>query len=625
MCGITGFLCQDRSRVVEAERMRRMTDCVAHRGPDGEGWFHEDGVGLGHRRLSIIDLATGDQPMLNDDRTIAVIQNGEIYNYVELRVELEKRGHRFRTQSDTETIVRAYEEWGPDCQRELNGMWAFALWDARRQQLLLSRDRLGEKPMHYARWDGALVFASEIKSLFAWGVPAEPDPRWTEIYCRLGFVPSPHSWYRHVTKLPPGSCLIATRDGVRQETYWDLPAVEEGAMSRDRPAVEARFEELFTDSVRIRMRSDVPFGAFLSGGLDSGCVVAAMSEQSRHPVRTFTIGFEQPEYDERDLARAVARKFGTKHVEHVVEPGVFDEALDRVAFHYDEPFGDSSAIPTGIVSSLAAREVKMVLTGDGGDEALSGYTMYQGEKFAGDYGRLPGPVRRALPSVLRTTGRVLRGAPRFKINRAVRVSETSNLPFERRLARKASRADAEAVAALLGPAQDRVTLEDWLEERLRACPWTDPFYRLMYYHLKVSLPDDMLVKVDRMSMAHSLETRAPFLDHRIVELLCGVHKSVKMDGWERKSILRNTVARRLPDALLRAPKKGFAVPLGAWFRGDDFARRAEELPRSGHLELDGRALAEIVRRNRAREEDHGELLWMLMVLARTAARAAVAT
>jgi asparagine synthase (glutamine-hydrolysing) len=589
MCGITGFLCQDPSRVVEPGRMKRMTDCVSHRGPDGEGWFHQDGVGLGHRRLSIIDLATGDQPMFNDDRTIAVIQNGEIYNYVELRAELEKRGHRFRTQSDTETIVRAYEEWGPDCQRELNGMWAFALWDARKQLLLLSRDRLGEKPMHYAHWDGALVFASEIKSLFAWGVPAEPDPRWTEIYCRLGFVPAPHSWYRHVTKLPPGCCLIATRDGLRQETYWDLPAVDEGAMSRDRAAVEARFTELFADSVRIRMRSDVPFGAFLSGGLDSGSVVAAMSDESRHAVRTFTIGFEQRDYDERHLARAVAGKFGTEHREHVVQPAVFDEALDRVVRHYDEPFGDSSAIPTGIVSSLAAREVKMVLTGDGGDEALSGYTMYQGEKFAGDFGRLPGAVRHAVPGVLRTGGRVLRGRPRFLVNRAVRVSESSNLTFERRLARKAGRADADLVAALLGPSADHIALEDWLEERLRPCPWKDPFYRLMYYHLKVSLPDDMLVKVDRMSMAHSLETRTPFLDHRVVELLCGVHKSVKMDGWERKSILRNTVARRLPDALRHAPKRGFSVPLGAWFRGGEFARRAEELPRSGRLDLDAPA------------------------------------
>jgi asparagine synthase (glutamine-hydrolysing) len=399
--------------------------------------------------------------------------------------------------------------------------------------------------------------------------------------------------------------------------YWDLPEVDERAMRTDAAAVDARFEELFRDAVRIRMRSDVPFGAFLSGGLDSGCVVAEMAGLSPHPVRTFTIGFSRPEYDERDLARAVAERFSTRHVEKVVEPGMFDEALERVVRHYDEPFGDASAIPTGHVAGLAAREVKMVLTGDGGDEVLSGYTMYQGERFARQYGRLPGPIRRAVPALLRTTGRILRGGPRFRVNRAVKVSESSNLPFELRLARKLSRADPRLVGRLLEPAPGRVTLEEYLDDRLRACPWRDPFYRLMYYHLKVSLPDDMLVKVDRMSMAHSLETRTPFLDHRLVEHMCGVDKSVKMNRYERKSVLRRTVARRLPDALLHAPKKGFAVPLGFWFRGAGFERRTEELARSNHIGIVPDVLADLVTRNRRGEEDHGSLLWLLMVLERT--------
>ena len=622
MCGITGYFCNDPERRVPRETLRAMTCAVTHRGPDGDGMFQADGVGLGHRRLSIIDLATGDQPMFSDDGAIALIQNGEIYNYVELREELEALGHRFRTQSDTETILRAYEQWGPDCQSRLNGMWAFALWDGRRQRLLLSRDRMGEKPLHYAVHDGALVFGSEIKSLFAWGVPRETDARWTEVYCTLGYIPAPHSFYRHVRKLPPGGFLLATRDGHEVRSYWDLPDVPEREMIRDRAAVETHFAELFRDSVRIRMRSDVPYGAFLSGGLDSGCVVAAMSEQSSHPVRTFTIGFEQPEYDERGLARDVAEQFRTQHVEHVVEPGVFDESLERVAHHYDEPFGDSSAIPTGYVSALAAREVKMVLTGDGGDEVLSGYTAYQGEKFARQYGRLPGPVRRSVPGLLRTAGHVLRGRPRFKVNRAVNVSESSNLSFERRLAHKISRAEPELVARLLGPAGDRVSLHDYLEDRMAKCPWRDPFYRLMYFHLKVSLPDDMLVKVDRMSMAHSLETRTPFLDHRIVEYLCGVDKSVKMDGYERKTILRRTLARTLPHSLLHAPKKGFSVPLGYWFRGEDFVRRAGELAQADGIGLDPRVLGTVIDRNRRGEEDHGELLWLLLVLQRAGTRGA---
>ncbi|NNE45008.1 MAG: asparagine synthase (glutamine-hydrolyzing) [Gemmatimonadetes bacterium] len=619
MCGISGYLGPARDFAPPPERLRAMAGAVAHRGPDGDGFYEHEGVGLAHRRLSIIDLATGGQPMLSDDEQVAVMQNGEIYNYVELRAELEALGHRFRTDSDTETILRAYDQWGVDCQSHLNGMWGFALWDGRKEQLLLSRDRLGEKPLHYTVHDGVLYFASEIKSLFAAGVPREIDPQWTEIYCRLGYIPAPHSFFRNIHKLPAGSFLLATRDGFHVRKYWDLPTGDEKDFLTDETKVQDRFAELFRDSVRIRMRADVPFGAFLSGGLDSGCVVATMAGQTSHPVRTFTIGFDQKEFDERDLARAVAEKFGTQHVEKTVAPGMFDEALERVVTHYDEPFGDASAIPTGYVSSLAAQEVKMVLTGDGGDEVLSGYTMYQGEKFAQQWSRLPRPVRTAVPAALKAGGKVLRGKPRFKVNRAVKVSESSNLPFEHRLARKLSRSDPALVAALLGPSADRVTLEDFLEERLRACPWQDPFYRLMYYHLKVSLPDDMLVKVDRMSMAYSLETRTPFLDHRLVEWMCGVDKRVKMNGYERKTVLRNTVARELPDALLNAPKKGFAVPLGHWFRGDDFVRRTEELARTNHSGIDTDALGDVVARNRSGQDDLGNLLWLLLVLERTCA------
>jgi asparagine synthase (glutamine-hydrolysing) len=616
MCGIAGYF-RGRSGAEPApDALERMTCAVSHRGPDGDGFFRGEGVGLGHRRLSIIDLATGDQPMKSDDGRIVLIQNGEIYNYIELREELEKLGHRFRTQSDTEAILRAYEQWDVDCQQRFNGMWSFALWDGAKQRLFLSRDRMGEKPLHWAKVGDTLFFASEMKSLFAADVPREIDPSWTEVYCALGYIPAPHSFFRGVHKLPPAHFLLADAGGVTIRAYWDLPELDERDMRADEPRIHEEFQELFRDSVRIRMRSDVPFGAFLSGGLDSGCVVATMAGLSRHPVRTFTIGFEQKDYDERELARAVAAKFGTKHVEELVEPGMFDEALERIARHYDEPFGDASAIPTGYVSSLAAREVKMVLTGDGGDEALSGYTQYQGEKFAGQYRRLPVPVRQAVPVLLRAGGRALRGGPRFRVNRAVKVTESSNLPFERRLARKLSRSDPRLVAALLGPRDGRVSLDEFLDERMHACPWRDPFYRLMYYHLKVSLPDDMLVKVDRMSMAYSLETRTPFLDHRLIELLARVDKKIKMNGYERKTILRRTVARQLPEALLHAPKRGFAVPLGHWFRGDDFVRRTEELARRNRIGIDARVLADVVDRNRRGEENHGDLLWQLLVLER---------
>ncbi len=400
MCGIAGFVHADPERCADAQRLRRMTDVVSYRGPDGEGFHLQGNVALGHRRLSIIDLNTGDQPMSSDDGLVTITYNGEIYNYVELREELRSLGHVFRTESDTEVIIRAYQAWGPACQQRLNGMWAFALWDQTRRRLLLSRDRLGEKPLHYAETDGTFLFGSEIKSLFAWGLeaaPGSPLDRGLRVPELLAGAP-------HVLqgRLQAAGRLLPGLGGRRPSVnaYWDLPEIDEHDMRTDAANVEREFAELFADAVRIRMRSDVPYGAFLSGGLDSSCIVAVMSGISAHPVKTFTIGFAEGRYDERPLARLVADAFRTEHHEELVEPAVVEESLALVMHHYDEPFGDASAIPTGLVSRCARRAVKMVLTGDGGDEALSGYTMYQGEKFAHRYGRLPRPVQSAVPALL---------------------------------------------------------------------------------------------------------------------------------------------------------------------------------------------------------------------------------
>lgn len=616
MCGIAGFVHANAARPADQQRLRRMTDVVAYRGPDGEGFHVRGNVALGHRRLSIIDLSTGDQPMSSDDGLVTLSFNGEIYNYVELREELRALGHVFRTESDTEVIIRAYQAWGPACQQKFNGMWAFALWDHSHRRLLLSRDRLGEKPLHYAESDGTLLFASEIKSLFAWGLEPRQDDRWTEVFAFLSYLPAPHTFFKGVSRLPAGCCLTWEDGQFRIAPYWDLPRRDEGEFRTDAAVVEREFAELFTDAVRIRMRSDVPYGAFLSGGLDSSCIVAVMSEISSHPVKTFTIGFDESRYDERPLARLVADAFGAEHHEEVVEPAVFEDSLAMVLHHYDEPFGDASAIPTGFVSRSARRSVKMALTGDGGDEALSGYTMYQGEKFAHRYGRLPGFVQGSIPALLDAVAPVLRGRLRFQANRARGIARSSAMDFNHRLVEKVAWADSQLIRALVPAGRNTVRIDDFIADIMGRCPYHDPFYRLMYYNLKISLPDRMLVKVDRMSMAHSLEVRAPFLDYRLVELLAQVHKDVKMRGMERKSILRNTVARRLPSQLLSAPKKGFAVPLGAWFRDRAFDRFSNDLTAPGGLEVAAAPLKEVLNRNRQGEEDLGNLLWSLLLLDR---------
>ena len=313
MCGITGIFHFDPSRNANESLLRKMTDTLSHRGPDGEGYFCKNNIGLGHRRLSIIDLSTGDQPMFNEDKSIAIIFNGEIYNYVELKDELKDRGCKFRTGSDTEVIIRAYETWGTDCQGKLNGMWAFALWDERKGQLFISRDRIGEKPLFYTTRDNTFVFGSEIKSILAHGCPATPNPELTELYLTLGYIPAPYTFYKNISKLQAGHYLTIGPGSVQEKKYWDLPEIDEDHMISDKKQVYENFEGLLKDSVRIRMRSDVPYGAFLSGGLDSAGIVALMSEISKEPVRTFTIGSDKKMFDERKLAAEVAQKFFAAH------------------------------------------------------------------------------------------------------------------------------------------------------------------------------------------------------------------------------------------------------------------------------------------------------------------------
>jgi len=614
MCGIAGIY-HLAGRLVNADLLNPMIRCLAHRGPDGEGTYIDGPVGLGHRRLAIIDLSTGQQPMLSDDRSLAITFNGEIYNYIELKAELLKLGCRFRTESDTEVILRAYETWGMECQNRFNGMWAFALWDARKQQLFVSRDRIGEKPLHYAVYDDTFLFGSEIKSILAYGVPAEARMELLEIYLTLGYIPAPHTFYRHIHKLRPGHYLLIKDGKVAEHEYWSFPQIDENEMLTDKAAVYAEFSRLLSDSVKIRMRSHVPFGAFLSGGLDSSSIVSLMAQNTEHPVQTFTIGFREKLFDERALARQVAAAFHTKHHEHLVEPDTFEQSLQKVLHHYDEPFGDSSAIPTGHVSRHASQHVKMVLTGDGGDEVLSGYTIYQGEKFSAQYQRLPRFMQAGIPRVAAALARPLRGNLRYRLNRVAKVCLAAGAPFTSRLVTKLAFIDPATIKELTGDLTQVWRIEEFLDEVMRDCRYSDPFYKLMYFQFKVSLPDDMLVKIDRMSMAYSLEARVPFLDHRLVEFMAKVHKDVKMSGYKRKSVLRNTVAKSLPRTLLKAPKKGFVVPLREWFRGESFRSHLHDL-----REMDGEfgarkgVIERLIQANLEGKSDNGNFIWMLFLL-----------
>lgn len=613
MCGITGFLHFDKERKVDGSVIKKMTDAITYRGPDGSGYFIHENLALGHRRLSIIDLSTGDQPMFSDDRSIALIFNGEIYNYIELKEELIKAGYQFKTSSDTEVIITAYRHWGIECQNKFNGMWSFALWDDNKKQLFLSRDRIGEKPLHYSTHDNTLLFGSEIKSIFEYGVPRIPDTELTEIYLSLSFVPAPYTFFKNIKKLKAGHCLVVTAGQVKEIKYWDLPAIDEGNMLNDKEAIYKNFEMLFTDSLKIRMRSDAPFGAFLSGGLDSSTIVALMAEHSNYPVQTFTIGFKEKEFDERHLAKLVADKFGTAHHEYLVEPESFDEALTKIIHHYDEPFGDSSAIPTGHVSKFAAaNNVKMVLTGDGGDELLSGYTTYQGEKFSEQYKKLPGWFRKAFPGFVSGISTPFRGSLRYKLNRVQDVCRLANMDFESRYLNKVSSIDVETIKQMT-KGQQVIPVEDFLKEMMADCNYKDSFYKLMYMNLKLTLPDDMLVKVDRMSMAYSLETRAPFLDYRLIEYMVNVDKKVKMQGYERKSILKKSLAKKLPEPLLNASKKGFRVPLREWFKDEGFSVELNGLIKTSSF-ANKEMLQKIIDQNRSGQKDYGNFIWGCVVL-----------
>ncbi len=620
MCGMTGIFDSRGKREISRAVLARMNDSQHHRGPDEEGMHVEPGVGLGHKRLSIIDLSTGQQPLYNEDRSVCVVYNGEIYNYRELIPELTRLGHTFHTKSDTEVIVHAWEQWGERCVDRFRGMFAFALWDRNRETLFLARDRLGVKPLHYALLpDGMVLFGSELKSILAHGgLGRDLDAHAIEEYFALGYVPEPRTIFAAAKKLPPAHTLTIRRGA-------NLPAPVEywnPAFSLDNPITlrdaEAELVERLKESVRLRMISEVPLGAFLSGGVDSSAVVAMMAGLSTEPVNTCSIAFADPAYDEAAFARVVAERYHTNHHVDLVESDDFD-LVDTLARLYDEPYADSSAIPTYRVCQLARKHVTVALSGDGGDEAFGGYRRYR-------LHMMEERMRASLPLGLRRPMFGLLGHAYPKADWAPRVFRAKST-FEA-LARDSVEAYFHGVSILRTPMRQRLfsrafrselagynALEIFRAHAARAGT-DDPLALIQYLDLKTYLVGDINTKVDRASMAHSLEVREPLMDHPLVEWLAALPSSLKIRGQEGKYLLKKAMEPHLPSEILYRPKMGFAVPLTRWFRGPLRQRvrdalLGDRLAATGYF--DRGYLEHLVQQHESGRRDYSSPLWTLLM------------
>jgi asparagine synthase (glutamine-hydrolysing) len=626
MCGIAGLFHTDVPKPVDPARVKAMADTLAHRGPDGSGVWTAPGVGFGHRRLSIIDLEGGAQPMLTPDGRLAVTYNGEIYNFREVKAELEERGHAFATTSDTEVIMAAWRQWGPDCLSRLNGMFAIALYDAAEDALFLARDRLGVKPLFYAHLsDGALIFASELKGLLVHPrLRRELSPHAVEDYLAYGYVPDDASIVAGVSKLAAGHFLHVRRGRPvpAPVRWWDVDF--SNPSSRPLKKLEEELVERLRDAVRSRMVSDVPLGAFLSGGVDSSAVVDFMAEASRGAVETCSIGFDRADHDETRYAAMVADRFATHHRARTVAADDFS-LIDTLADAFDEPFADASAIGTYRVSELAAEKVKVALSGDGADEIFAGYrrhAFFAGEEKARRL--LPGAVRRGLGAI---------GSVYPKLDWAPRVLRAKTTLLG--LGRGGEEAYADAVTATSQPIRSILytpelkrslsghRAEDRTIAAMRGAPATDALSRAQYADLKIWLPGDILTKVDRASMAVSLEAREPLLDHRLVEFAAALPVSARLRRGSGKYLLKRALASRLPAEILHRPKMGFVTPVSAWFRGP-LRREAEALAWSPALAetgwFDGEAIARLAAAHVSGRAEHGRLLWQLVMLEKSLQR-----
>jgi asparagine synthase (glutamine-hydrolysing) len=622
MCGIAGIVAGDRLHADERERVTRMRDVISHRGPDDAGVFVDDQAALGHRRLSIVDLATGHQPLSNEDETVWIVFNGEIYNHASVRPELEAAGHRYKTRSDTETIIHAYEQWGDACVDCLRGMFAFAIWDAPRRRLLLARDRLGVKPLYWAMADGRLLFGSEIKSILESGlIRASANEAALPELLGTRYLSGAETLFNGIHRLLPGHTLVFEDGKVSTRGYWDIPVgrvSEELAGLSDRDVV-ARFRELLEESVRIRLMADVPLGMFLSGGLDSSAIAALMARMIDRPLQTFSVAFKERAFSELDYARQVATAIKADSHEIVIDDQDFFGALPRLIWHEDEPIAHPSSVPLYFVSALARDHVKVVLTGEGSDELLAGYGKYPRAlvnwRAAAAYGVVPAPLRSWIARTLvpRLPSRLGRYAQRSFLA----MPRTPEAMFFDNFAAIGLRRQA----SLLSPAFAAQATPERAYGASRAyfdAPngHSTTLDRLLYTDLKTYLVE-LLMKQDQMSMAASIESRVPFLDHRFVEFAAGLPGRMKLRGFRTKWILREAVRGILPPGILTRKKMGFPVPFGVWMKGawGDVARDVLLDPRSRQRGIiDPAAVERLLTAHASGEADGGDALWSLLNL-----------
>ncbi|MFH0965748.1 MAG: asparagine synthase (glutamine-hydrolyzing) [Planctomycetota bacterium] len=621
MCGITGIILKDKASRVDAEAFRAMTCRLSHRGPDDEGVYlsrTRPNVALGHRRLSIIDLAGGHQPLANESGTVHVVFNGEIYNFRDLRRDLEAGGHIFRTRSDTETLVHLYEEHGSNLVEHLRGMFAFAIYDEERARLVLARDRLGQKPLCYYHGADRLVFASEIAGIVEeGGAPRVLDEVALDEYLTYQYVPAPRTMFAHVKKLPPASVAVFENDSLDIRRYWSPPFEEELHEPEER--IAARLRDALFEATELRMISDVPIAAFLSGGIDSTVTVGVMSRLSKDPVHTFSIGFRESLYDESRYARIAARAFRTDHEELIVEPSGL-EVLPTLVERFGEPFADSSAIPTYHVARVTSRRVKVALTGDAGDECFAGYPRYKAVKLASWFDRLGAPARAMSASRL---WQLLPASVEQKTirRRLKKLMQALALPPELRYLRwieifpqeqKLGLYSPDLAERLAGQQASRLITDQYARAARRDFLTATTLVDLMTY-----LPHDLLVKVDIASMANGLEARSPFLDHKVVELATRIPMRLKLRGWESKYILKRAFADLIPPEIASRPKMGFGVPIAEWFRNEYAADLRKTLLDGAALSrrlFRGEAVARLIEDHTSRRFDHGYRLWALLML-----------
>lgn len=612
MCGIAGILRTDQKEVASSDILDRMLQSIVHRGPDDDGHLIDGELAMGMRRLAIIDIADGKQPIFDESKRFAVISNGEIYNYLELQQELLARGHQLKTHSDTEVIVHLYEELGISCVEQLRGMFAIAIWDSQERELVLIRDRLGVKPLYYAEIDGSLVFASEIKAILQHPkMQRQVNLSAMSNYLSLRFVPAPQTMFDGIHSLPPG-CFLRVRQGkIQCQPYWDI-SYQASTQSLSDQEYEERLLELLRESIGLHLRSDVPFGAFLSGGVDSSLIVALMSEKLKQPVKTFSVGFDSDSVqDELPYAQLIADRFGCDHHTIVINSTDFLAHAEKVIWHLDQPISDQATVAMEMVSQLAAQHVKMVLTGEGGDELFAGYARYVGNKLAPMASWLPKPMRK----LMRVGNSTIPGLRRTKIG----LNALSYHDEATRIANWFPMFNDQRKAQLFSDAKQHLArgAADVMRLSLDNCNAKNSLDRMLYVDCKLWLPDYLLLRGDKLTMVHSLEGRVPLLDHKLVEFVATLPARLKLNGTKRKYLLRQVASKLLPTEVVHRKKQGFPIPIDRWFRGE-----AREWMRD-HLSpatiqrrgwFDAKFIARLISEHESGHYDHSTELWGLVNL-----------